>query len=171
MLNGMPLLLLTIAAFFLSPTALQSYGARNWWACCGFQWPRLFFSVLPCASHRAVSGCLTTDQRLRERAAKGEKVSCRLRRSVTAQHYFFGLAFNLRLFGADLKMLLYALGACALAWNTLRRRSGMSPRPRASCSSTRPLLVPPRVHVLECVHLYTYDLFCEKLGSSPAGAA
>ena len=169
-LNGAPLLLLTIAAFFLSPATLQSYGARNWWACVAASNSLgLFCSVLLMRlTPEPAFRCLTTDQKdLRERAAKGEKVSLPPAPDRNlAQHYFFGLAFNPRLFGVDLKMLLYALGACALAWNTLSAMSlQASPWPRALLVYAALLFWFLLEYMcLECVHLYTYDLFCEKLG-------
>jgi len=85
------------------------------------------------------------------------------------QHYFFGLAFNPRLGGIDLKMLHYVLGALGLAWNLL---SAAALRLQLHGSLSLAMCVYLAMFAwfiveylcLEVVHLYTYDIFCEKMG-------
>ena len=67
-------------------------------------------------------------------------------------------------------MLLYALGACALAEHSAMSLQA-SPWPRALLVYASFFWFLLEYMCLECVHLYTYDLFCEKLDSSSAGAA
>ena len=124
-LNGPLVLAAVLAAWWWLPLNYAAYAARNYWTCllganviglCGAAALQLYCRTEP--SFR----CLTVDQKdLCERAAKGDDVQSLLpqtpRRSALA-NFFFGVAFNPRPFGLDLKMLLYALGAAGLTWNT-----------------------------------------------------
>lgn len=85
--------------------------------------------------------------------------------------FFFGVAFNPRVAGVDVKMALYSLGASALVWNALSAACVGAPRlaygevPNALALYVGMLLwFAAEYMALEVVHLYTYDLFAEKLG-------
>ena len=129
--------------------------------------------------------CLTEDQKaLRARAAKGEDVGSRNLKPAPprsrAAHFFFGTSFNPRLHlpllhgaeGLDIKMALYALGAAGLAFNItsavalrLQRHPGVENLSLALKLYAGMLMwFVGEYMCLEVVHLYTYDLMCEKLG-------
>lgn len=83
--------------------------------------------------------------------------------------FFFGFEFNPRLAGIDVKMLLYVLGAAGLLWNLL---SALALRFETHGSLSRAIQLYAAMlswficeyMLAEVVHLYTYDLFCEKMG-------
>ena len=128
-LNGPLILAAMVTAWAMLPLEQQTFAAEKYWPClCASNALGLLFSTLLLlwTPHEPACRCLTVDQKaLRDRAAKGEDV-CRTAitpsptRSAAA-HFFFGRSFNPRLMGdvIDLKMLLYAVGACALVWNLL----------------------------------------------------
>jgi len=180
-LNGPLVLAATVAAWAVLPPDLQSYAAINYWACLGASNLIGLVAALllfVCTGSEPACRCLTVDQKdLRERAVKGEDV-CRTAitpsppRTIAA-HFFFGRSFNPRLLGVDLKMLLYAFGACALSWNVLSAaalREQLMGGPRSSLSTAQLLYSAllgwfiVEYMLLEVVHLYTYDFMCEKLG-------
>lgn len=149
--------------------------------------------------------CLTVDQTELRAKAKASDVMASLPASPersTAAHFFYGLCFNPQLFGCDIKMGLYTLGACVLEWNLLSASmlhwqqevhlsralvtytalftwflcecaSAATPAlelpPPPAPPPTEALRPRPSAHarrylILECVHLYTYDIMCEKMG-------
>ena len=175
-LNGPLVMLLVGGVWALLPPELATFSAVNYWTCVGAANAvgltcsalLLWFSTpeRPCR-------CLTVDQKaLRERAAKGEDAMLAVTPSPprgTAAHYFFGHAFNPRLGGVDLKMLLYSLGASALAWNVLSAAAlahQLQGRVSTALCCYMAMLSWFLLEYMcaEVVHLYTYDLFCEKLG-------
>ena len=166
------------ALLLYGPAGAASYAARNFWGCLaaanvmglvGSAW--LLWRGLPHAA-RAFR-CLTVDQaELRQRAANGEDVQSSLTPAPPrglAAHYFFGVEFNPSAAGVDLKMCLYVHGAAALQWNLL---SALALRMEEVGSLAAPHLLyagmlsffVAEYMCLECMHLYTYDLFCERCG-------
>ena len=81
-------------------------------------------ALLTRTSREPAHRCLTVDQtELRQRAADGvdvmtHELPASPDRSAAAD-FFYGVAFNPQLLGCDVKMGLYALGACVLEWNLL----------------------------------------------------
>ena len=175
-LNG-PLIVLAVGGLWLAlPLEMAAIAAENYTIClaaANVLGLGAAFALLKLCPREPAFRCLTVDQKaLRERAAAGEQVATTWNPAParnTLQHFFFGVAFNPRLLGFDLKMLLYALGAAALEWLLLSAAAM-----RLLAHGTLPLAM--RVYLamfawfiteymcLEIVHLYTYDLFCEKLG-------
>lgn len=161
------------------PLFVLSFAAENYWsllACAnmlGFLCSFLLVALLPLEpSFR----CLTVDQEaLCGRAAKGEDVGTSLQQAPKrskASHFFFGTSFNPRIGSLDIKMALYALGAAALAWNLV---SAVALRlfrvPGVDNLSLALKLYAAMLSwflleymFLEVIHLYTFDLMCEKLG-------
>lgn len=179
-LNGPLCLVGVFIAWLASPAHVASYASVHFYEC-------LFaanmlglvgaFVLLKACPHEAAFRCLTVDQKeLRERAAREETDLAATWNPTpprnALQHYFYGVAFNPRVCGIDLKMLLYALGAGGLLWQVL---SAVALRQQLHGAET-PLSTAMTLYVgmlawflgeymcLEVVHLYTYDLFCEKLG-------
>ena len=175
-LNGPLCLAAVCVAWWVLPSAYQTFAATHYGQCLAAAnviGLVAALALLVFTSLEPSFRCLTVDQKaLCALAANGEDVSAALTpappRNVL-QHFFFGVAFNPRLWGIDLKMLLYALGAAALAWNLM---SAAALRAEAYGHLSLAL----RVYLgmfgwfifeymcLEIIHLYTYDLFCEKLG-------
>lgn len=176
-LNGFLLYLCTLGGFWYGglPEELTTYAAVNWWQSVkaanvlGLGGALLLMGLTLEPPFRA----LTSDQKeLCKRAAKGEDIMGAVtpapQRNVAA-HYFFGKAFNPRLLGIDLKMLLYALGAAALTWNlcsalALRISTHGALSNALVLYSAMLLWFVGEYMLLEVIHLYTYDLMCEKLG-------
>ena len=176
-LNGFLLYLCTLGGFWYGglPEELTTYAAVNWWQSVKAA------NVLGLGGALLLTGltleppfrALTSDQKeLCKRAAKGEDIMGAVtpapQRNVAA-HYFFGKAFNPRLLGIDLKMLLYALGAAALTWNLCSALALRISTHRALSNalvlySAMLLWFVGEYMLLEVIHLYTYDLMCEKLG-------
>lgn len=84
--------------------------------------------------------------------------------------FFLGCEWNPRIFGIDIKMLLYLIGAVGLQLNILSCLTAHSEHHagRVSCAMTTYVALMGwfLVEYLfgEEVHLYTYDLFAEKIG-------
>jgi hypothetical protein len=122
------------------------------------------------APHR----CLTVDQtQLRGQAAAGVDVMAALPASPprgAGGHFFYGRAFNPQLLGVDVKMGLYTLGAAVLQWNLLSALAlgARAPggRPTLALGTYAGLLTwfIAEYLLLEAVHLYTYDIMCERVG-------
>ena len=180
-LNGPLVLGLTAAAWALllavdGPDGGASFAARQLWSCWGaanaaglLAAACLFAFSTPEQPFR----CLTADQKeLRKRAAKGEDVRPLVARAPARNggtRFFFGLEFNPRLGTLDLKMLCYTVGACGLLWNLLSaaavRLSVHGSLSLAFCTYGALLnwfIV--EYMCLEVMHLYTYDIFAERLG-------
>lgn len=173
-LNGPVLVLIVYGAWWALPPTATTFAARHYFACLAAANVVGFLAslvLLKLPVREPAFRCLTVDQKaLRQQAALGESVATTWAPSRNAlQHFFFGVAFNPRLQGVDLKMLLYALGATALEWILL---SAVALRIEVHGTQS----VAMRTHTamfawfiieymcLEVVHLFTYDLFCEKLG-------
>ncbi len=160
----------------LVPAEHASFAAREFWACCAganalglLAAAALLRYTTPSPAFR----CLTVDQtELRKKAAKGDDVQMLVAPAPersTAAHFFFGVEFNPRVGNVDLKMLLYLLGAAGLEVLLL---SALALRRETHGELSNALLLYAcmlswfvcEYTLCEVVHLYTYDLFCEKLG-------
>lgn len=128
----------------------------------------MFLASQPESAHR----CLTVDQTtLREQAATGNVMSLvpRSPDRSAGGHFFYGRSFNPQLWGCDVKMGLYVVGAAVLEWNVLSaarlhvRLEGSLSLPLVTYVSLLSWFVCEYL-MLEVVHLYTYDIMCEKLG-------
>lgn len=182
-LNGPLVIAMVIAAWawlFTSPhSEVASYAARHYWACLGgANALGLLISLLLLlfTNREPYLRCLTNDQKdLRKAAASGAgvlayKLAAAPKRGTLA-HFFFGVEFNPRIGGVDLKMLLYILGAAGLQWNLLSalalktQTDGVSHLSNAAITYAGMLTwFVVEYMICEVVHLYTYDLFCEKVG-------
>jgi delta14-sterol reductase len=187
-LNG-PLVLIAVAwgwwILSRSAPACASFAARRFWPTIGAAnilglvaaaW--LMLSTEQAPAHR----CITLDQKeLRAKAAAGGMgavshfgASSPIAPSPprnAAGHFFFGYEFNPRVGDVDIKMLLYILGAVGLEWNLLSaaalrgEQQPHAPLPNSLLLYGAMLTWFVTEYMLaEVVHLYTYDLFCEKLG-------
>ena len=175
-LNG-PLVMICVCLSFLTlPYDAAVYAAEEHVAC--FAAASLVGLAASCAllaftCHEPAFRCLTLDQKqLRKQAASDSQLALHQVQAPqrnALQHFFFGIAFNPRLLGVDLKMLCYVLGAAGLLWNLLAAAA-------LQLRTHDTLSLALRIYLgmfawfifeyccLEVVHLYTYDIFCEKLG-------
>jgi delta14-sterol reductase len=158
------------------PLSVLTYAAENLWSCVAYANVLGLAGALTLVKAWPLEPsfrCLTVDQaELRSRAAKGEEVSKSIApapRRNAAAHFFFGTAFNPRVAGIDIKMALYALGAAGLVWNlvaalALRLSTHGELTTALSVYAAMLLWFTCEYMCLEVIHLYTYDLMCEKLG-------
>ena len=178
-LNGLLIVISVAALSYALPTGCLSFAARNFWDCVFWANALGLLSagiLLKCCAFEPPFRCLTVDQiTLRGRAAEGEDIChngalAPAPARTTLAHFFFGISFNPSCFGGvDLKMLLYALGAAALEWNLF---SAIALRVELHKELSNALVLYAvmlmwfitEYMTLEVIHLYTYDLFCEKLG-------
>ncbi|CAE8588077.1 unnamed protein product [Polarella glacialis] len=177
-LNGPLVLVVTWLAWLALPLSGRSFAARHFWSCSlASSGLGLVASAWLLATGKRAPAvrCLTVDQtELRRKAATGEDVQHLITHSpprTALQHFFFGVEFNPRVLGerVDLKMLLYVLGAVGLQWNVLSA-AALQQETYGAVSSAMVLYAAMLSFFIgeymlgEVVHLYTYDLFCEKLG-------
>jgi len=180
-LNG-PLVLACICCVSLAlPTSYTAFAANHYFSCLlaanilGLSASLLVVRNTP---FEPALRCITADQKeARARSAtsphlaRGGIPSLQLAPPRNAlQHLFFGRCFNPRVFGIDLKMLLYQIGACGLEWNLLAAAALRMQLHGGALSLAMKLYLSLfawfifEYMALEVVHLYTYDLFAEKLG-------
>lgn len=170
-LNGISMLVGSIVLFFVLDKDLQMFFFNNHFNCvlcanCFGLLVSFFFYVR--GGSEEYARCITVDQ------LHKDKLPTSIVRSGSAPsaivQFFLGCEWNPRFCKIDVKMLLYALGAIGLAINIL-----------SACAThyyhlNGQLLNGMMVYVAlfmwflfeymyyENVHLYTYDIFAEKLG-------
>jgi hypothetical protein len=174
-LNGLSILLTLTVIFLVSPPNLQTsfadYHFENLFAA-NFIGLTLSFYLFSRGGEEKFHRCLTVDQipllnsskKIRENK---EKVS-------PLTKFYLGCEWNPRFYGIDSKMILYAIGAVHLQLNLLSFAAQEYYHP--SSSTPRHLTLALLTYLLlftlflydymffEKIHLYTYDLFAEKLG-------
>lgn len=130
----------------------------------------LFFFLRPHADE-PFSRCVTVDQLTRAGKVDKDKVtSARGVKTSAALAFFLGREWNPRLLGVDVKMWLYLVGATGLGCNILscaaHQRAAWGGRTSMAMGTYLGCFAWFLVEYLlgEEVHLYTYDIFAEKIG-------
>ena len=114
--------------------------------------------------------CTTADNPKVYVATKREIESKRTRKFALMYDFFNGMEFNPRLMGVDIKMFLYVFGAVVLELNLLSAANEQVQTTLGHLSSNMIVYQLCFAWFLveylyfEHVHLYTYDLFAEKIG-------
>ena len=114
--------------------------------------------------------CTTADRPEKYFAIKKEVESRRNRKFALMYDFFNGMEFNPRLMGVDIKMFLYVFGAVVLELNLLSAANEQVQTTLGHLSSNMIVYQLCFAWFLveylyfEHVHLYTYDLFAEKIG-------
>eukprot|EP01080_Neovahlkampfia_damariscottae_P012593 gene12593-6413_t len=168
-LNGLRTLLVTVFIFLLLPQNLQTYFyVNNFYLAIGANIVGLSLSIFLYfrGGHEIYNRCVTVDQLQidKSKLAKNEEQFNAL------QRIYIGWEWNPRFFGIDAKMQLYVIGAIGLAINVLSCCSYHFYKTERGISNG--LLIYTflmswflcEYMFFEHIHLYTYDLFAEKLG-------
>lgn len=172
-LNGLWILLFSGILFLFLPTHIQQNFYEHFWihlfvANIIGVLMSVFFFVIGGGRHETYARCVTKDQVEMGRAVKplpqANEVS-------EASRFFLGTWWNPRYYGIDIKMLLYNIGATGLLFNLLSclsincfREGGHGLSLPMFIYSLMLLWFLVDYVVFERVHLYTYDLFAEKIG-------
>lgn len=112
--------------------------------------------------------CLTTDQIVNGKPKSGTALAHKRPNAISV--FFLGCKWNPRYRGIDCKMLLYVVGAVGLACNILscvvahKRYTGGSVSNAMVLYNAMFFWFIAEYMYYEHVHIYTYDLFAEKLG-------
>lgn len=160
--------LLSCILFFLCPVKYQTSLAENYLS----NLVEAFFIGIFVSIFFYVRGgnekyvrCLTIDQVL----TKKEPALAKHNPSAAAT-FFLGCEWNPRILGVDVKMILYAIGAIMLQLNLLSfwaydklHRNGNSSNAIIAYLLMFSWFIAEYMY-FENVHLYTYDLFAEKIG-------
>lgn len=174
-LNGLSILLTTTVLFLMSPVTIQTsfanYFFENLFAA-NLIGLSLSFYLFSRGGYEKFHRCLTVDQIPLINSFKKIPQSKQETSSVTK--FYLGCEWNPRFFGIDSKMILYAIGAVHLQLNLLSFTA--QEYYRSSDSSLHHVSLALLTYLLlftlflydymffEKIHLYTYDLFAEKLG-------
>lgn len=168
-LNGLSILLVVTILFLLLPIEFQIYFSDHYLEnLFGANIIGLLFSFLLYwrGGHEKYHRCITMDQ-------IPSKLQLEQKQFSSLEKFFLGSEWNPRFLGIDSKMILYAIGAVHLQINLFS--FAMKEYSTASSSSTGVSTAMILYLVLftvflydymffEKIHLYTYDLFAEKLG-------
>ncbi len=168
-LNGLSMLLAAISIFLLAPTSMktlfyESYVSVSCVACALGVVVSLVFYLR--GGEEKYKRCLTKDQvkegSLPPLIRPEEKPSA-------LRQFFLGREWNPRVVGVDVKMWLYAVGAIQLEMNVLSFLAyqlalyGVTSRAMNLYGGIFTWFLAEYMF-FENVHLYTYDLFAEKIG-------
>jgi protein-S-isoprenylcysteine O-methyltransferase Ste14 len=174
-LNGLSILLTITALFLLCPPTLQTsfadYFLENLFAA-NLIGLALSFYLFTRGGREKFHRCLTVDQIPLINSSK--KIIEDKQEVSSFTKFYLGCEWNPRFYGIDSKMILYAIGAVHLQLNLLSftaqeyYRSSSSPSHHISLALLTYLLLFTLFlydyMFFEKIHLYTYDLFAEKLG-------
>jgi hypothetical protein len=166
-LNGLSILLIVTVLFLISPFEIQIYFSDHYLEnLFGANLVGLVFSTL--LYHRGgqekYHRCITIDQ-------IPSKLQLEQKLFSPLEKFFLGSEWNPRFLGIDSKMILYAIGAVHLQINVFSFAVKAS-----SSSSAHEISLAMLLYLLlftlflydymlfEKIHLFTYDLFAEKLG-------
>jgi len=171
-LNGILVFFVLIGGFFLSPLTIQLSLYKS------MKINLLLVNILGISAslYFLIKGgqekyqrCITVDQIKKENFEKLLVPSSSDRTSILTK-FFLGCEWNPRIFGIDIKMLLYLIGAVGLQLNILSCLTAHTEFHSGQVSYAMTTYVALMGWFLieyllgEEVHLYTYDLFAEKIG-------
>jgi delta14-sterol reductase len=172
-LNGLTVAFVVRSFFNLAPPYVQQSFYHNYWA--NLMWANAYGLVISLffllrGGREKYTRCITVDQVPLTGATLGTLTLAPTTPPPLLVRFFLGCEWNPRFFGVDVKMWLYLLGAVGLGANVLSfaatqqeyagGRSSLAMTVYTSCFMW--FLVDYLFN--EDVHLYTYDIFAEKIG-------
>lgn len=172
-LNGLTVAICVCSIFILAPPDVQQSFYHNYWAnlmranAFGLAVSLFFFLR---GGREKYTRCITVDQVPLTGATLGMLTPAPTTPPPLLMRFFLGCEWNPRIVGVDVKMWLYLLGAVGLGANVLSFAA--TQQEYAGGRSSLAMTVYTRCFVWflvdylfnEDVHLYTYDIFAEKIG-------
>lgn len=168
-LNGILIVLTCIAIFCYLPAHIQILPYINFFeSFCGANMVGLLgsYHFSKCGISEKYARCPTIDQIVNK-----SKIALAAPQSSFAANFYLGVEWNPRVFGVDIKILLYNIGASLLFINILSAASYqywyvLDEHLSNAMSLYIVLFFWFLIDyvIFERIHLYTYDLFAEKIG-------
>lgn len=171
-LNGFIVYLLFVLAFFIfTPKDIQKSYYNNFWNnffavnVVGILTSLYFYFV---GGKEKYARCVTVDQIRSEEGKKTIKLAGTPPGEL--ERFYLGSIWNPRIFGVDIKMLLYLIGAVGLQINILSCLVVQQENWNGDISNAMKVYLFCFCYFIieyllgEEVHLYTYDIFAEKIG-------